>query len=504
LVLSTSIEVKLTSTPYAEVETGLLFLPVFRDDEDTGYGGVSETLSGLVEAARSDGYSARRGSTFVLRVGLEAKLPVAADRVGLLGLGKREDWSDAAIRGCICRAAAAATRVGLSNVSVWLDSIGSSAPAELLSFASQGAVYGAYRFDRYRAADDARQKTALESVQLIGETVSGDSDSRWRGVVLGSAVCEARDWVNEPPSKCTPRFLAERAREIAESTGLELTLLEGLDALEANGMGLFHAVAKGSIEPPVLIHLVYRSDDAGDSPRRVALVGKGVTYDSGGYSMKSPASQIGMHGDMAGAAAVLGAAKSVGLLKPKGIEAHFIVPSAENLVSNCAYKVNDILTARNGKTVEVANTDAEGRLLLGDALAYAVDLDVDEIVDIATLTGGNVVTFGGVHAGVMTNDDALAKRFMSAAKRSGENFWRLPLSRRLAKQIKSNVADIKNSGGRWGSTITAALFLENFVGSKSWVHLDMAGLERRDDAWAHIPRGGTGFGVLALYEFLAS
>ena len=302
---------------------------------------------------------------------------------------------------------------------------------------------------------------------------------------------------NEPPQNCTPYYLAQQARQIAEEHGLDCKLLEGVEALEKESMNLFAAVGRGSDQPPALIHLTYKAKKA---KRKLAFVGKGVTYDSGGYSLKPPSGQIGMHADMAGGAAVLGAAKAIGALKPKGVEVHFIVPCAENLVSGNAYKVNDVVTGRNGKSVEIVNTDAEGRLLLADALTYASELGVDGVVDLATLTGGCVLTFGGTHAALLGTDQSLVDDVAAAAKAAGEAVWQLPMPQKLRSKMKSNVADIKNSGGRYASTITAALFLREFIEDANWAHLDIAGMARSDEIWEHNQKGATGFGVMLLTQ----
>ena len=259
-------------------------------------------------------------------------------------------------------------------------------------------------------------------------------------------------------------------------------------------------MGRGSDEPSRLIHLTYRGE--GPIERRIALVGKGVTFDSGGYSLKPGDSIVGMHLDMGGAAAVLGTAEAIGRLRPKGIEVHFIVPSVENMVSGNAYRLNEVFTSYDGQTVEILNTDAEGRLILADALAYARSFEPDVIIDLATLTGACVVALGLETAGLFSNTNAFADELLAAADGADEALWRLPLAERLEEALKSDVADLKNVGPRWGGAISAALFLKRFVGTTKWAHIDLAGPAMAEREWEYINKGGTGFGVALLTEYL--
>lgn len=320
-----------------------------------------------------------------------------------------------------------------------------------------------------------------------------------KGKLLANSVVFARDLANEGPNICTPRWLAQQAYERAMALGLQAKVLDE-DILRAKGFHLHLAVAKGSDEPARFFHAIYTP--TGKVRTTIALVGKGVTFDAGGYSMKPPASLVDMHIDMGGGAAVLGAMDAIAQLKPAGVAVHFIVPMAENLVSGTAYKVNDILTGLSGKSVEILNTDAEGRLLLADALTYAQQQSVDTIVDCATLTGAAVVALGPYTAGLFASDDALRDALMEAAKATDESLWPLPLSSRLRAQLVSHRADIKNVGGRWGGAITAALFLKEFVNNIPWAHIDLAGPAMVESGWEYVNAGGTGYGVLLLTSYL--
>jgi leucyl aminopeptidase len=269
-------------------------------------------------------------------------------------------------------------------------------------------------------------------------------------------------------------------------------------------MMLLLAVSRGSPEEPRFIHLTFRPRGKHRSRRRIALVGKGVTFDSGGLSLKNATQMQDMKTDMAGAAALLGVARALPLLGLKSVEVHVLVPAVENMISGSAMKVGDIVTGLGGKSVEIANTDAEGRLILADALAYAVRIPADEIIDLATLTGSCAVALGPYIAGLMSSDRAMAEQFQACARKTGEEFWPLPLPARLKEQLKSPIADLKNLGERYGGALTAGLFLKEFVGKTPWLHLDIAGPAVSDKEWGHVPRGATGFGVCSVLEYIRS
>jgi leucyl aminopeptidase len=297
--------------------------------------------------------------------------------------------------------------------------------------------------------------------------------------------------------------LAETAQRIAhDHEHMHATVLDRA-AIEAKGFMLLAAVGRGSSDhhESRFIHLVYKPH--GEVKRKVAFVGKGVTFDTGGYCIKPAAGMYGMHGDMGGAAAVLGAAESIGRLQPADVEIHFLVPSTANMINGDAFLLNEIIRGYGGKTVEINNTDAEGRLILADALAYAVELGVDEIVDLATLTGACVVALGDYYTGLFSNNDAAARKVLDASAAAGERVWQMPLDERLRDKLKSGVADMKNTGDRNGGAITAALFLREWVGDKPWVHLDIAGPALAEGDTPLYPRGGTGVGVTTLVRLVS-
>jgi len=317
-------------------------------------------------------------------------------------------------------------------------------------------------------------------------------------VASSAALCSgvelARQLVAAPPNVATPAALADTAAELARNFQLELKVLERSDC-EALGMGSYLAVSQGSDLPPKFIHLTYRP--SGPATRRLVLVGKGLTFDSGGYNLKTAGSQIEMMKyDMGGSAAVLGAMRAIAELKPDGVEVHMLVAACENMISGGAIHPGAIVTASNGKTIEINNTDAEGRLTLADALVYACKLEPDAVVDLATLTGACVIALGEEIAGLWSPSDGLAQALLQASEQAGEQLWRMPLRASYREGLKSGLADMKNTGPRPGGSITAALFLQDFVNpAVSWAHLDIAGTVWSDKGRGLDPAGATGFGV---------
>jgi len=318
-------------------------------------------------------------------------------------------------------------------------------------------------------------------------------------------ICEcvelARRLVAAPPNSLTPKEMSKIASQIGKDHGLEVKILEAKEC-EDLGMGAYLAVAKGSDLEPKFIHLTLKSE--GPIKEKIALVGKGLTFDSGGYNLKVGASQIEMMKyDMGGSAAVLGAAKALGAIKPKGLEIHFIVASCENMINGSAVHPGDVVKASNGKTIEINNTDAEGRLTLADALTYASNLKPDSIIDLATLTGAIVVALGNDVAGFWSNNDDLAKDLKAASAQSGEELWQMPLQKSYKEGLKSHIADMKNTGPRAGGSITAALFLEEFFDTEiKWAHIDIAGTCWADKNKGINPSGATGFGVKTLVQWI--
>jgi leucyl aminopeptidase len=370
----------------------------------------------------------------------------------------------------------------------------------------ESMLLAAYRFDRHKGGrtsngdDDYRAPAQLV---LCGASIRNTKTARTRLDQLSAlceAVCTARDLVNEPPAGKTPKRLAQVARSIARRGGLQCEVWQGARLVKERMNGIL-AVSAGSAEPGVLVHMVYKP--RGKARRKVAVVGKGITFDSGGLSLKPPKSMETMKMDMAGAAAVLGLMQALPSFAPN-VEVHGYIASAENLPSGTAQKPGDVIRFRNGTTAEVLNTDAEGRLVLADALCLANEGKPDAIIDLATLTGACMVALGTQVAGVMGNDQELVDAIIEHGGRAGEQLWQLPLVEAYADDIRSPVADIKNIGGGYAGTITAALFLRCFVGDSPWAHLDIAGPAFSEKALVDSPRGATGFGIRTLVAYLRS
>jgi leucyl aminopeptidase len=373
------------------------------------------------------------------------------------------------------------------------------AAAELAAALVEGAQLADYRFDRYRTRPAGER--GVSWLQLVPEDrrVALSRTALQRGEELARATLLTRDLVNEPACELTPRRLARHAREVAREHGLRVRVLERA-SLRRLRLGLLEAVARGSREPPCVVHLVHR-------PRRrrgprVALIGKGITFDAGGLDIKPSASMLTMKSDMAGAAAVLAAMRAVACLGLP-LEIHAWLACAENLLGGGACKPGDVVRSRAGLSVEIGNTDAEGRLLLADAMALAATTRPEVMVDVATLTGACAVGLGPNLGGLFSPDDALARSLEAAGQAAGEPCWRLPLDDTLKGLIKSPLADLKNTGGRYGGAITAALFLREFVpAGVRWAHLDIAGPAWAESARDHIPKGATGFGSALLVRWL--
>lgn len=453
---------------------------------------LDEALGGLLSTeAKAERFVGKAGQLF----SIHTHGRVGPRRVTLIGGGKRSGARPADLRPFAGQAARNAVGLGAKRLALYVDGpVGENEVQGLV----EGVLLGRYRFEEY-LSEERRTRDQLAETILAGATRQAGAKAVRRGELVAQAVASARDLVNRPASDMTPRDMADAARKIAKAHDLGLKVL-GRRECERLGMGMFLAVARGSAEEPQLIHLHYKPAKA---KRRVALVGKGVTFDSGGLSLKPSNAMEDMKIDMSGAATVLGAIGAVAALGLP-VEVHAICACAENMPSGTAYKLGDVLRSMAGKTVEINNTDAEGRLTLGDAITYARKQGIDELFDFATLTGACMVALGPHVAGVMSNDDALADRWLGSAQRAGEEMWRLPLPDRLIEQLKSSVADMRNTGERYGGALTAGLFLREFVGEVPWVHVDLAGPAAADKDWGHVAKGGTGFGVSTIVEYLSA
>jgi len=487
----------LTDTPPHQCACDLLALPIPEPGVLRGEAAeVDRAVGGrLSEVAKAQGFSGKPNRTTVLQ------WPDGPPRhVLLVGVGRDPHPERLRRYGAVAIRRAQelrATRVALATNAGEPDG---QAPDETLRAVAEGASLGAYRFDRYRKPD---HESEIEIVEVIARHGGREAlDRALRTAEIGTrATNRARDLVNEPSNVLTPTALAEVARDLAASSGFECRVID-LDEARTLGMGLFVAVAQGSAQPPKFIVLDYRPAGA---QRTVALVGKGITFDSGGLSIKPASGMKTMKGDMAGAAAVVAA---MGALRDLGVSVRVlgIAVATENMINGAAMRPGDIIRALSGHTVEITNTDAEGRLVLADGLAYAVRAGADEVIDVATLTGACVVALGDWTAGVMGTHQPLVDRLLAAAAASGEQIWQLPLYEEFLEAMRGDISDLKNSTGREGGAERAAAFLSEFAGTTPWAHLDIAGPAFAETAppVPYLPAGGTGFGVRTLLRYLAS
>jgi leucyl aminopeptidase len=419
-----------------------------------------------------------------------------AKRLLILGGGKAQAFSGFELR----RVAGTAVRTlksrGLRSFAFVVPQNGMN-QEQAIKGTVEGAFVGNFEADTY--------KSDRKDLQIDELTVAGSGNS----AVLQTALDEARvigesqnftrELVNEPSNRMTPTMLADRAKKMAQEVGLKCEVY-GADKIKELKMGAFWSVAQGSDEPPALIVLKYEPAGAPEKPV-LGLVGKGITFDTGGISIKPADGMEKMKYDMAGGAAMLGAMRAIALLKPK-VKVTAIVCATENMPSGKAQKPGDVQIAMSGKSIEIINTDAEGRLVLADGLYYARQLGCTHLVDAATLTGAVVVALGYVNAGIFANDDKMYQRFSAAEEKAGEKFWRMPLDDEYKEVIRSGIADMVNSGGRWGGAITAAMFLKEFAEDTPWLHLDIAGTAWTEEAKPWIAKGPSGIAVRSLVEFV--
>ncbi|MGA7379744.1 MAG: leucyl aminopeptidase [Terriglobales bacterium] len=417
-----------------------------------------------------------------------------AKRLLLLGGGKAKDFTSSELR----KLAGVAVRLlkpkGIRSFAFIAPQ--GIAGEEAVKAIVEGALVGDYDPDTYKSD---RKNQAVDAVTVVAR---GEQSRLQKALdearVVGESQNLTRDLANEPSNRMTPTMLAERARKMAQEVGLKCEVY-GADKIKELKMGAFWGVAQGSDEPPALIVLRYEPADAPTTPV-LGLVGKGITFDTGGISIKPADGMEKMKYDMAGGAAMIGAMRAIAQIKPK-VKVIAVICATENMPSGKAQKPGDVQIAMSGKSIEIINTDAEGRLVLADGLCYARQLGCTHLVDAATLTGAVVVALGYVNAGVFANDDKMYERFQRALGKSGEKFWRLPLDEEYKESIRSYIADIINSGGRWGGAITAAMFLKEFAEDTPWIHLDIAGTAWMEEQKPWIAKGPSGIAVRSLVEF---
>jgi leucyl aminopeptidase len=455
---------------------------------------VQAAAAGVLETGE---YKAGANETVLLH----APAGMAAKRLLIVGLGKLAKATVHSVRDAAGTAVRFAKPRAIREVVLSLPTSDGLRSAAAVRAAVEGAFVGDFDADTYRS-DRKDQSIQTFTLAVAGEAERAEVEAAFaEGIVIGESQNFARSLVNEPGNKLTPTILGQRAAMMAQEVGLgwEVHSTEKLHELK---MGAFWSVSQGSAEPPALIVLRYEPDGLKDGPV-LGLVGKGITFDTGGVSIKPADNMEKMKYDMAGGAAMIGAMRAIALLKPR-VRVIAVICAAENMLSGTAQKPGDVQTAMSGKTIEIINTDAEGRLVLADGLTYARQLGATHLIDAATLTGAISVALGKITAGAFSNDDAAYSKFESALAISGEKFWRLPLGDAYADLIKSDIGDIKNTGGRWGGAIIAAEFLHVFAEDTPWIHLDIAGTAWVEDSRTFIAKGPSGIGVRSILEWVRS
>jgi len=493
-------EIKVIVGDIAQIEADAIVVNLFEGVEQPGgaTAAVDKASDGAISSLISRGeIKGKFGEVNIIHT--FGKLP--AGIVAIAGLGKRQDFNVDKIRGVAGEFCRALRKLNCHKIATILHGAGIGG-IELEASAqaiAEGALLGLYSFTKYKKPEyeDIEEMLIVvrekEKVPIL-ELAMG------KGKLVASATNAARDMINEPANYMTPSQMAEAAKEMASKYNLEFKVFDRKD-MEAMGMEVLLGVAEGSNQPPKLVTLSYKGDER--SEKALGFLGKGITFDSGGISIKASEGMSEMKDDMAGAAAVMTALGAIAQLKPK-INVTAIIPATENLPSGTALKPGDVLKAINGKTIEVISTDAEGRLILADALSYAQKLGLSPIIDLATLTGACCVALGTLYSGLFGNNQDLVNEALKAAERAGEKMWQMPMPEEYKEQIKSEIANVKNVGNRYGGAITAALFLAEFVANTPWVHIDIAGTASSTKESGYIVKGATGVGVRTLVELALS
>jgi leucyl aminopeptidase len=494
-------EVQTSAGRYQEQDVQALAVAVFKGEKaDEGIlKELDEASGGVVRSVvESEELKGKEGETAYVHLAQGGRL--RARRLLLVGVGERGDYKLAQVSQMAGTAARFLRGKNVKSVALVAraegDAEGGSAAA------AEGAVIGLFEPDKYRTVD--KEERTIERLVIINEGADEEALKRGaeRGRIVGESVNFTRDLANEPGASLTPTKMAERAREVAEEFGLSVDILDEA-RMEQEGMGALLSVSRGSEEEAKLIILKYtpREAPAEGDDNLLAFVGKGITFDSGGISLKPGENMELMKYDMTGGATVIGAMRAIAQLKPP-IPILGVVPASENLPSGKATKPGDVVRAMSGKTIEIINTDAEGRLILSDAICYAKKLGAKRILDMATLTGAVSIALGDVNTAILGTDQGFIDEVIASGREVGEKFWQLPLDKEYTRQIKSDIADIKNVGGRKAGTITAAAFLKEFADGVSWAHLDIAGTAWGDEAKPYRAKGPTGIAVRTLIQMV--
>ena len=498
--MSEKIEISVSKGLLEETPANVLVLNLFEGVKIPAgaTGAIDIALDGLISKfiIAKEGFDGKFGKMYLL----PTYGKIAAEKVLLVGLGKNKDFTPNRLRELSAKIIKKCRKMGNAKkvISVLHGAgIGGYDPEICARMITEGTLIGSYSFDKYKTEKSTKKVDEFVIVDMVEENCKKAKAGIKKGRIIGSAMNFARDLSNEQPAYATPSKLAEIAQSFKD---LEVKVYDK-EEIEKMGMGAFLGVAKGSSQPPKFIHMHYKGSNQKLIQRKIAIIGKGICFDSGGLDIKPPSSMLNMKDDMSGAAAVLGVMSVLKDLKPN-CEVHGIIAACENMPGCSAYKPGDVLTAKNGKTIEVDNTDAEGRLTLADALCYACELDVDEVIDIATLTGACVVALGSAASGIMGNHQPTIDKLIKCANSGGEKMWQLPMFDEYKESLQSDVADMRTTGSRMGGAQIACIFLQNFVKKVHWAHIDVAGTAFLDKPQNEFPKGATGAGVRTLINYL--
>lgn len=476
-----------------KIKSDVTIVSLFENEKLSGDNlAVNELTGGIINdyAIEKEKFKGKFGKTYML----SSPNNDTVTKVLIAGMGKASEFDISKLKELYSKTVKTLkTYENVSKVVTVLPEIPGLDVCEIAKALTESILNANYEFDKYKS--DKKEKI---SEFVIACKNPNNFEKVKSAVEFGkiSADCSSftKNLVTDSPSEITPEKLAQIAKS------LDLDEVKVYDDIKALKMGGFEAVSRGSANPPRFIHMKYTPENP---EKRIVLIGKGITFDAGGLDLKPPASMLNMKDDMTGAATVLSIMKNIKKISPKS-EVHALIAACENMPGCAAYKPGDILTARNGKTIEVDNTDAEGRITLADALSYACELKPDVIIDIATLTGACMVALGHVASGIMGNNDELVKKLIATGNKVGERFWEMPMFEEYAESIKSDVADMKNTGSRYGGASIAGLFLKNFVNDDiAWAHLDIAGTAFIDKPYKWFSKGSTGVAISTLVEYLS-
>ncbi len=461
-------------------------------EDDKTFNDIQKNLdeksgSAITKIIENENFKGKYLETFVL--------PLDNLKIVAAGLGKKEEFNTDKVREIAAKAIKQAEKLSKNKIVGFnIQNNGQMCCCKISHNVTLGTIIGEYDFDKYKSK---KNEEKIKEVEILTEKVEKFTPAIEQAKIIGEAMDFTKNLIFEPAEYATPTKISEIAAELAKENGLEFKVFNK-EELKAMNFNAFLAVGQGSVQEPKFIHLKYVPENP---KKKIAIIGKGITFDSGGLDIKPPASMLTMKTDMSGCACVLGVMKAVCKLKPD-VEVHMLSALCENMPSGSSYKVGDVLIAKNGKTIEVDNTDAEGRLTLADALTYADELNVDEVIDVATLTGAVIVALGNTITGIMGNDNKLVQELIEDGREVGENLWEMPILDDMQDNLKSDIADMRNTGNRYAGASTAARFLSNFTKAKKWAHLDIAGTAFIDKPYKELDKGATAAMVRTLIKHI--